>query len=182
MWITRLTDEKVSVFASLQILRLMLSCCTPQIINFRKTSMEIPNSQLSGASLRASPPIPNARSDTSVHQLGNSPAVPARSFHSWWIHLWSGLVRDPTAKHHRSMGNAIWLYLYLLISANRNDGIVLRRLETISEQTGYSNRTVARWLQELREKGYITSTTNGRSLRIHITKWRPIKGGRTQPK
>lgn len=140
--------------------------------------MEIPNSQLPGANERSSPATPTARGDTSIRQLGNSPAVPARSFPSWWIHLWAGLVRDPTAKHHRTMGNAIWLYLYLLISANRNDGVVLRRLETISEQTGFSQRTVARWLQELREKGYITSTSNGRSLRILITKWRPIKGPR----
>lgn len=144
--------------------------------------MEIPNSQLFAVNKSASPPDPTTRENTTGHQLGNSPAVPARSFHSWWIHLWSGLVRDPTAKHHRTMGNAIWLYLYLLISANRNDGIVLRRLETISEQTGYNQRTVARWLQELREKGYITSTSNGRSLRILITKWRSIKGSSKAPK
>lgn len=160
----------------------MLSSRTPKIINFRKTPMEITKSQLSGAKLSndrafASPPHPTARSDTDGHQLGNSPAVPARSFPSWWIHLWSGLVRDPTAKHYRTMGNAVWLYLYLLISASRSDGTVLRRLETIAQQTGYNERTVARWLQELREKGYITSTSNGRSLRILITKWRPIKGG-----
>jgi DNA-binding IclR family transcriptional regulator len=79
------------------------------------------------------------------------------------------------------MGNAIWLYLFLLVSANRNDGTVLRKLETIAEQTGYNERTVARWLQELREKGYITSTSNGRSLRILITKWRPITGSRPSP-
>jgi hypothetical protein len=148
----------------------------PQIIKLRIFRMNIPNSHLSGVEQR---PLlgPTAREDPTVHQLWNSPAVPARSPQSWWIHLWSGFVRDPTAKHYKKMGNAVWLYLYLLISANRTDGTVLRRLETIVLQTGYNERTVARWLQELREEGYITSTSNGRSLRIIITKWRPIKGG-----
>jgi hypothetical protein len=137
--------------------------------------MEITTLQFSEA--KPSSPSPAARPDSTIHPLWNSPAVPARSPQSWWIHLWSGFVRDPTAKHYKKMGNAVWLYLYLLISANRSDGTVLRRLETIALQTGYNERTVARWLQELREEGYITSTSNGRSLRIVITKWRPIKGG-----
>ena len=146
--------------------------------------MEIPKSQLSGAEQRpfVLTPKPVAQNAVNGHQLGNSPAISARSFPNWWIHLWAGLARDPTAKHYKTMGNTVWLYLYLLISANRNDGTVLRRLETIAEQTGYPERTVARWLQELREKGYITSTSNGRSLRILITKWRPIKGSRPPPK
>lgn len=148
--------------------------------------MRLPNSQLSEVH-PASDPTPGVLSKTQAplipdsHQVGNSLAVPARSFPTWWIHLWAGLVRDPTAKHYKSMGNAIWLYLFLLISANRSNGVVLRRLETISEQTGYAERTVARWMQELREKGYLTSTSNGRSLRIVITKWRPIKGGLKPP-
>lgn len=140
--------------------------------------MEITTLQFAEA--KPSSPSPDTRADPKVHQLWNSPAVPARSSQSWWIHLWSGFVRDPTAKHYKKMGNAVWLYLYLLISANRSDGTVLRRLETIALQTGYNERTVARWLQELREEGYITSTSNGRSLRVQITKWRPIKGGLVQ--
>lgn len=145
--------------------------------------MKITNSQLSEVNELPfiSPPSPTARGGPRDHQLGNSPAIPARSFPSWWIHLWAGLVRDSTAKHQRKMGNAVWLYLYLLISANRRDGSVLRKLETIVQQTGYNERTVARWLQELREKGYITSTSNGRSLRILITKWRPIIRSRPPP-
>lgn len=135
--------------------------------------MMIPNSQ--HAEAMVVPPDPTARGPTRGHRPWNSPAPPARSSQGWWIHLWSGLVRDPTAKHYKTMGSAIWLYLYLLISANRNDGLVLRRLETIAEQTGYNERTVARWLQELRLAGYITSTSNGRSLRILITKWRPSR-------
>lgn len=145
--------------------------------------MILPTSQLSEvhkaseAALRA-PPRFLAPQRMNYHHVGNSPAVPARSFPTWWIHLWAGLVRDPTAKHYNSMGSSIWLYLFLLISANRTNGVVLRKLETICEQTGYPDRTVSRWLQDLRDKGYITSTSNGRSLRIVITKWRPITASR----
>jgi len=153
----------------------------PQNINFRNFHMTVLNSQLFEAEQRRhSHPltIPSSPGEAMPPQLWNSPAVPASAFQSWWIHLWSGLVRDSTGKHQKTMGNAVWLYLYLLISANRSDGVVLRRQETIAAQTGLSERSVARWMQELREKGYVETTTNGRSLRIQITKWRPIVGSR----
>ena len=147
--------------------------------------MIITNSQLTVASGDAEQlPLRNRKAVSSPagHQLWGSPAASARSPQSWWIHLYSGLVRDPEAKHQKRMGNAIWLYLYLLISANRFDGTVLRRMETIAQQTGFGERTVARWLHDLRANGYIESTSNGRSLRILITKWRPIAARRSPPK
>ncbi len=146
--------------------------------------MEIPISQLPiGGAAPAISPAPAARASPNGHHPWNSPAAAtADEFQSWWIHLWSGLVRDPTAKHYKAMGSAVWLYLFLLISANRSNGIVWRKEETICLQTGFSERTVARWLQELRDKGYILSINNGRSLRILITKWRPITGRRSPPK
>lgn len=142
--------------------------------------MEIVSSQIPGGEARenrpfAQPPEPTARSDTSGHQLWALPAVPADKPQIWWIHLWAGLARDPTGKHYKSMGNAVWLYLYLLVSADRVTGIVLRKTETISQQTGLSERSVGRYLQELRDKGYIISTFNGRSLTIQITKWRSTR-------
>jgi hypothetical protein len=76
--------------------------------------MEITTLQLSEA--KPSSRSPDASFNPKIHQLWTSPAVPARSLQSWWIHLWSGFVRDPTAKHYKKMGNAVWLYLYLLIS------------------------------------------------------------------
>ena len=142
--------------------------------------MQITSSQTPTGEVREDPrsaplPEPTARSNITGHQLWNLPAVPASKSQTWWIHLWAGLARDPTGKHYKAMGNAVWLYLYLLVSANRSDGVVLRRMETIVLQTGFSERSVTRWLQELREKGYIISTSNGRSLRITITKWRPSR-------
>ena len=143
------------------------------------TNLSEPEAEVSAQSTGLSAPKPDARGSPADPQPWDSPAVPASSSQAWWIHLWSGFARDPTAKHYTAMGNAIWLYLYLLISANRTDGTVWRRQDTIALQTGFSERSVARWLDHLRAKGYITSTTNGRSLRIVITKWRPISGGRS---
>src|SRR5688572_30275652 len=104
--------------------------------------MEITTMQLSGAKPASESTL--ARAGPGGHQVWNSPDVPPGSSQTWWIHLWAGLPRDPTAKHYKAMGPAIWLYLFLLISANRRDGVVLRKEETIALQTGISPRTVAR--------------------------------------
>lgn len=103
------------------------------------------------------------------------------AFPDWWIHLWSGLVRDPTSKHYRLIRRAIWLYLYLLIVANRRNGTLFRRVGTIEAETGFNIRSIHRWLRELRSNGYITSSSSGRSLTITITKWRPLSRSRDKP-
>lgn len=78
------------------------------------------------------------------------------------------------AKHYNAMGRALWLFVYLLIHANRRSGDVYRRVRTIAQDIGLSERTVQIWLKILRDKGYITTERTGRSLIIHINKWRPI--------
>ena len=93
---------------------------------------------------------------------------------AWWVHLWSGLVRDPSGKHHKAIKQAVWLYLYLLVGANWRTGTLFRRIATIAAETGLNERTVQRWLSTLRKQGYIKTAANGRSLNISITKWRPI--------
>lgn len=97
-----------------------------------------------------------------------------RTFRSWWTHIWSGLVRDPTGKHYRAIKKAIWLYLYFLVVANWRDGTLFRRVEKIAAETGFGRRSISRWLRTLRDKGYITTRSTGRRLDISITKWRPI--------
>lgn len=92
----------------------------------------------------------------------------------WWIHLWSGLVLDEEAKHQKQMKQAVWLYLYFLLVANRKNGILYRRLSTVASETGFNRRSIHRWLKLLREKGYIESRSTGRALHISITKWKPI--------
>lgn len=93
----------------------------------------------------------------------------------WWTPLWKGLPVEPSAKHYKTMGSAVWLYLYLLVFANRSTGNLFRRVSTIAQDTGMSPRTVSRWLKILKAGGYINVRQTGRSLQIAITKWKPIK-------
>jgi len=92
----------------------------------------------------------------------------------WWGFVWRGLVASRSAKHYNAMGRAVWLFLYLIIHANRRSGDVYRRVSTIAQDIGLSERTVQIWLKILRDKEYITTERTGRSLIIHINKWRPI--------
>jgi hypothetical protein len=112
-----------------------------------------------------------------VRRSSNNPGSRQKSvktFTNWWVHLWSGLVRDRTGKHYRSLKSALWLYLYLLVAANWRTGSLFRRITTISAETGLNTRTIQRWLKTLRKAGYIVSRSSGRALQISITKWRPI--------
>lgn len=94
---------------------------------------------------------------------------------NWWTPLWQGLVVESTAKHYKAMGSALWLYLYLLVYANRSTGCLFRRNLTIAKDMGLSSRTISRWLNTLRTWGYIKTYRTGRSLQISISKWKPIK-------
>lgn len=92
----------------------------------------------------------------------------------WWGFVWRGLVVSRSAKHYNAMGRALWLFVYLIIHANRRSGDVYRRVRTIAQDIGLSERTVQVWLKVLRDHGYVTTERTGRSLIIHINKWRPI--------
>ena len=93
---------------------------------------------------------------------------------NWWGYIWRGLLVERNGKHYKSMGRAIWLYLYLVVHADRQTGELKRKTQTISDDMGISKRTIQRWLQTLRNTNYITTTTNGRALKIKIMKWRRI--------
>jgi hypothetical protein len=97
----------------------------------------------------------------------------------WWGPIWRGLFVDPTGKHYRAMGRALWLYGYLIVHANRRTGTLYRNVATIACDMQASGRTIQAWIALLRRHGYITTKTTGRSLVIRIEKWRPIiKEGR----
>jgi len=98
--------------------------------------------------------------------------------YTWWGYIWSGLVRDPTARHHKAMRRAIWLFLYFIVVAGWRNGRLYRRISTIAAETGFKTSSIHRWLRILRDRRYISTTSNGRFLRISINKWRPISGGR----
>lgn len=92
----------------------------------------------------------------------------------WWGPVWRGLFVDPTGKHYRAMGRALWLYGYLVVHADRKTGTLFRRVSTVSCDMRVSERTVQAWLSLLRRHGYIKTRTTGRALAIGIEKWRPI--------
>ena len=86
--------------------------------------------------------------------------------------VWTGLVMDSQGQHCRKMKTALWLYLYFLLSANRRTGSLKRKIKTICADTGIRAGTVARWLNVLKEGGYIAARSNGRCLEVQIAKWR----------
>ncbi len=90
----------------------------------------------------------------------------------WWTPVHSGLIIDHDARHYRKMRNAVWLYLYLLLNADRKTGSLSRKLRTISADMGISKNMIMRWLNILRTEGYIATKSNGRCLSIKIAKWR----------
>ena len=92
----------------------------------------------------------------------------------WWGFVWRGLVVSGTARHYKAMGRAVWLYLYLIIHADRKTGKLYRKISTIEKDIGIPKRTVQMWLKVLRDHGYIVTTRTGRALVVSISKWRPI--------
>jgi len=121
----------------------------------------------------------DAKRNQNLQQKPFKPEIAEKEFNeklskNWWIHVWQGLVMDKRAKHRKAMRQAIWLYLYLLVTANWRTGVLYRRLSTIESDTGFHERSISRWLKLLREKGYVETQSTGRALQISITKWKPI--------
>lgn len=92
----------------------------------------------------------------------------------WWAAVYTGLVVDKEGRHYQTMKNAIWLYLYLILHADRETGELSRKIGTIHADTGVSSRTVRAWMKRLKEAGYIKVSFNGRSQSIKITKWKGV--------
>lgn len=88
--------------------------------------------------------------------------------------MWNGLIMDQDAAHFKKMGNALWLYFYLVINANRSTGMLVRKVKTISADTGIGRRKIFDWLGILRSGGYILTKNSGRCLAITINKWKPL--------
>lgn len=108
---------------------------------------------------------------TAMNNKSNAFLKPSKN---WWGHIWKGLLSEQTAKHYKAMGKAIWLYLYLIVHANRKTGVLFRQTKTIATDMGIPIRTIQQWLTALRKGGYIITQFTGRSLIVTITKWRPI--------
>jgi hypothetical protein len=99
-----------------------------------------------------------------------------RTHKQWWAPVWTGLVMDAEAKHYRTMKSAVWLYLYLLLNANRKTGLLLRKINTVSHDMGVTRDMVLRWLKVLRSAGYVQTLNTGRSLTIQVRRWKALAG------
>lgn len=99
---------------------------------------------------------------------------------SWWAAIWIGLLQE---QHLQKMRNSIWLFLYLVLHANRRTGKVMqRRYQTIVKDMGVPLGTIRRWLNTLRKHNYVTIERSGQALVIHIQKWKTLPAYRTQSK
>ena len=96
----------------------------------------------------------------------------------WWAPVWTGLVMDTDAQHYQKMKSAIWLFLYLVLNADRANGSLVRKVKTIILDMGVKRGTILRWLNTLRKEGYITTHSTGRYLHIQIKKWKNLPGVR----
>lgn len=92
----------------------------------------------------------------------------------WWAPLRAGLFSDPTGKHYKRMGPALWLYGYLHIGADWKEGTLERKYETIHNHSGIPTRNLQRMMKRLEKFGYVEVTRKAKSMVISITKWRPI--------
>ena len=90
----------------------------------------------------------------------------------WWTPLRVGLFTDK--KHRERMGQAIWLYGYLHLYADRATGRLMRSCETIAVEIGASVKTVQRWMRLLEKKKYIQLRRLPHGFSIQIEKYRPI--------
>jgi hypothetical protein len=99
----------------------------------------------------------------------------ARTQRGWWAPVWRGLPVEPTGKHYRRMHCSLWLYLYLVIHANRKTGTLHRVVGTIASDMGISSRTIRLWLSRLKKHLYIETNPTGRALKISITKWKAVR-------
>jgi hypothetical protein len=100
----------------------------------------------------------------------------------WWGPVWRGLVVDPSGKHFKAIRNALWVYVYLVIHAERATGMLRRKVSTIARDTGINARVIQYGLERLRRGGYITTKNTGRYLEFKIEKWKPLRGNTRQNK
>ena len=99
---------------------------------------------------------------------------------SWWGPIWRGLVVDSGAKHYLRMRSALWLFVYLILHAERKTGRLHRRYATITRDTGIPKRTVRRWLAVLEQAGYVEVERgeHSQAFSMRIRRWKALPGRR----
>ncbi len=81
------------------------------------------------------------------------------------------------ARHYARMGQAVWLYGWLVLRQTRQVGTMGLVLggrpvsyREIEEETGFHPRTLERWMRVLRREGYIETTPTPAGVVVRITK------------
>jgi len=81
------------------------------------------------------------------------------------------------SRHYERMGQAIWLYGWLVLRQTRQTGtrgLVLGgrpvSYHEIEEETGFHSRTLERWMRVLRREGYIETHATPAGVVVQITK------------
>lgn len=84
----------------------------------------------------------------------------------WWGKVWNDFILD---NHNRKVvGQAVWLYLYLTLHADRASGRLRRKYDTIAADMFVSPKTVQRWMDKLRKSGHVKTTRLVTALDIEI--------------
>ena len=94
---------------------------------------------------------------------------------SWWAPVWRCLVEDPEGKHVKRLDGAVWLFLYFILHAKRDTGMVWVKTETAARAMGVSRRTIQRWRQTLLRHDYVMPIGN-KGVQFVIPKWRTLRG------
>lgn len=88
----------------------------------------------------------------------------------YWISVKCGLSRDP--KHRQAMGEAVWLFMHMLDTADWETGIVHDwRDKDVAAEMGMSERTVRDWRMRLVNGGYIKTAQRQYSMDVTIHNW-----------
>jgi hypothetical protein len=81
------------------------------------------------------------------------------------------------AKHYEQMGQAVWLYGWLVLRQTRQEGTMGLVLggrpvsyREIGEETGFARKTLERWMCVLRRAGYIETQAAPAGVIVRITK------------
>ncbi|HTV60450.1 MAG TPA: hypothetical protein VMJ93_16375 [Verrucomicrobiae bacterium] len=81
------------------------------------------------------------------------------------------------SRHYERMGSAIWLFGWLVLRQTHQSGSVGWVLggkpvsyREIEEETGFNRRTLERWMQTLRQHGYIETDAEQGGVAIRISK------------
>ena len=88
------------------------------------------------------------------------------------------------ARHYERMGQAVWLYGWLVLRQTRQEGAMGLVLggrpvsyREIEEETGFHPRTLERWMRVLRREGYIATQATPGGVVVRITKAKKFPQG-----